>query len=275
MSKFGFIGTGNMAGALIAAAAAGGFGANCTLYNRTPAKAQALAQRYGCTVAQSAAEVAAGCDYLFLGVKPQQMAGLLAGLRTALAQRDAAGRQPVLVSMAAGLSIAQLKGFAGDERWPVVRIMPNTPCAIGQGIVFVTPDDDTPASAVQEIRTVLAACGQVMDATEHTLDLGSVVAGSTPAWACLFIEGLADGAVAAGMPRDMALACAAGAVKGAAALVLETGSHPGQLKDAVCSPGGSTIAGVRALEEKGVRGAAMDAVLAAAARINEMGRTPS
>lgn len=272
MSKYGFIGTGNMAGALIAAAAAGGFGPDCVLYNRTPAKAEALAAQHGCAVAGSAAAVAEACGYLFLGVKPGQMAGVVEGLRGALARRAAAGSRPVLVSMAAGVSAAQLKAWAGDEHWPVVRIMPNTPCAIGQGIVFLAPDADTPAAAAAEIRTVLARCGQVLEADEPLLDLGGVAAGCTPAWAYLFIEGLADGAVAAGMPRQTALACVAGAVKGAAAMVLETGSHPGRLKDAVCSPGGSTIAGVRALEAKGVRGAAMEAVLAAVARTKEMGR---
>lgn len=272
MSKYGFIGTGSMAGALVAAAAAGGFGADCMLYNRTAEKARALARQYGCAVAESAAALAARCDYIFLGVKPHQLAGVVEGVRTILAQRDAAGSRPVLVSMAAGVSLAKLKGFAGDEHWPVVRIMPNTPCAIGQGIVFVTPDADTPAPAAADIRAVLAGCGRVLDADEPTLDLGGVVAGCTPAWAYLFIEALADGAVAAGMPRALALQCAAGAVKGAAALVLETGQHPGQLKDAVCSPGGSTIAGVRALEERGLRGAAMAAVQAAVQRTGEMGR---
>lgn len=271
MGTYGFIGTGNMAAALLAAAAAGGFGPDCVLYNRTPAKAQALAAQYGCTVAASAAEAAEKADYLFLGVKPFQMVAVLEGLRPALAARRQQGQGPVLVSMAAGLSLARLKELAGVDL-PVMRIMPNTPCAIGKGIVFITPDADVAPGQTARVKALLAAAGSLLDLDEAMMDTGGVIAGCTPAWAYLFIEGLADGAVAAGMPRAQALACAAGAVEGAAALVRESGKHPGQLKDEVCSPGGSTIAGVRALEQHGVRGAAMDAVLAACARTQEMGK---
>lgn len=270
MSTYGFIGTGNMAAALLAAAAAGGFGPDCILYNRTPAKARALAARYGCTVAESANQAAAQADILFLGVKPHQMGSVLEELRPTLAGRGDGG--PVLVSMAAGVSLARLKELAGLDL-PVVRIMPNTPCAIGKGIVFVTPAADVEPGQVARVKALLAAAGSLLDLDESLMDAGGVIAGCTPAWAYLFIEGLADGAVAAGMPRAQALACAAGAVEGAAALVRESGKHPGQLKDEVCSPGGSTIAGVRALERHGVRGAAMDAVLAACERTAEMSGT--
>ena len=127
MSKYGFIGTGSMAGALVAAAAAGGFGADCMLYNRTAEKARALARQYGCAVAESAAALAARCDYIFLGVKPHQLAGVVEGVRTILAQRDAAGSRPVLVSMAAGVSLAKLKGLPGTSTGPWCASCPTLP----------------------------------------------------------------------------------------------------------------------------------------------------
>ena len=162
MGTYGFIGTGNMAAALLAAAAAGGFGPDCVLYNRTPAKAQALAAQYGCTVAASAAEAAEKADYLFLGVKPFQMAAVLEGLRPALAARRQQGQGPVLVSMAAGLSLARLKELAGVDL-PVMRIMPNTPCAIGKGIVFITPDADVAPGQTARVKALLAAAGSLLD----------------------------------------------------------------------------------------------------------------
>lgn len=268
MAKYGFLGTGNMAAALITAAAKGGCGPDCLLTNRTRAKAEALAAEYGCAVASGNLEVAETCEYIFLGVKPQMMAGVLAEIAPVLQKRMDGF---VLVSMAAGLTIDTLKRMVGFDA-PVVRIMPNTPCAIGMGVVLVTPDNTAAPAQVDEICNVLNAAGAIDRVDEKTLDAGSVVAGCTPAWAYLFIEGLADGAVEAGIPRPQALAYAAKAVEGAAALVLESGRHPGQLKDAVCSPGGSTIAGVHALERAGLRAAAMDAVKAAFDRTNEMAK---
>ena len=269
--KLAFLGTGNMGGALVAAAANGGHGTACILSNRTPQKAQALAQKYGCAMAASNSEAAGQAQYILLGVKPQMMAGLLAEIAPVLRRRQAEGDAFCLVSMAAGLSLARLAEMTGIA-CPIVRIMPNTPCAIGKGIVFITPDADVAPGQTARVKALLAAAGSLLDLDEAMMDTGGVIAGCTPAWAYLFIEGLADGAVAAGMSRAQALACAAGAVEGAAALVRESGKHPGQLKDEVCSPGGSTIAGVRALEQHGVRGAAMDAVLAACARTQEMGK---
>lgn len=271
MYKLGFIGTGNMGGALVAAAVKSGHAADCLLTNRTIAKAQALARQYGCAVAATNGEVAENAQYIMLGVKPHLMAGVLAEIAPVLAARAASGSRFVLVSMAAGLSTAALQQMAGGD-YPVLRIMPNTPCAIGQGMILVTPGAGVAAAEASEVCGLLAAAGRFDYIDESLMDAGSVVSGCVGAWADMFIEALADGAVQAGLPRAKAQEYAAQAVMGAAALVLQSGRHPGQLKDEVCSPGGSTIAGVRALEQNGLRGAAMDAVAAAFERTRQMGR---
>ena len=176
-----------------------------------------------------------------------------------------------LVSMAAGLSLARLAEMAGLA-CPIVRIMPNTPCAIGKGMTLVVKNEQASGAQAAELCTLLAAAGEFDVIDEGLMDAGSVISGCVGAWAQMFIEALADGAVEAGVPRAKAQKYAAGAVLGAAALALESGRHPGQLKDEVCSPAGSTIAGVHALERAGLRAAAMDAVAAAFARTKEMGK---
>ena len=177
----------------------------------------------------------------------------------------------MLVSMAAGLSIAALRQMAGGE-YPVIRIMPNTPCSIGKGMTLVTRSENAAEEDTDELCMLLQKAGRFDFVDESLFDAGSAAAGCSPAWAYMFIEALADGAVEAGLPRAKAMEYAAQAVYGAAAMVLETGLHPGALKDAVTSPAGSTIAGVRALEERGFRGAAMSAVRAAVERTKEMGK---
>lgn len=269
--KLAFLGTGNMGGALVAAAASGGHGAECILSNRTRQKAQALAQQYGCAVADTNVQAAQQAQYIMLGVKPQMMAGLLAEIAPVLQKRQAEADSFCLVSMAAGLSVARLAEMAGLE-CPIVRIMPNTPCAIGKGMTLVVKNECASEEQAQEVCDLLAAAGEFDRIDESLMDAGSVISGCVGAWVQMFMEGLADGAVEAGIPRAKAQKYAAGAVLGAAALALESGRHPGQLKDEVCSPAGSTIAGVHALERAGLRGAAMDAVAAAFARTKEMGK---
>lgn len=269
MKQLAFIGTGNMGGALARAAAAGGHAAECILSNRTRSKAQALADELGIAdVAESNADAARRAKYILLGVKPQMMAGVLEDIAPVLKER-ADGF--VLVSMAAGLTIETLRQMAGGE-YPVIRIMPNTPCAIGKGMTLVTQSDGVSQQDVDALCMLLQRAGRFDFVDEKLFDAGSAAAGCTPAWAYMFIEALADGAVEAGLPRAKAMEYAAQAVYGAAAMVLETGLHPGALKDAVTSPAGSTIAGVRALEERGFRGAAMSAVRAAVERTKEMGK---
>ena len=255
---FGFIGVGNMGGALAQAARRRLDGDRIVLSSHNPGKAGYLARKLEARTADNAA-VAGEADYLFLGVKPLMMETVLAEIAPVLAGRE--GRF-VRVSMAAGLSIADIRRMAGGE-YPVIRIMPNMPVGIGQGAVLYTLG---PGVTEEEKTAFLDAMGEAGEFTavpERLIDAGSAVAGCGPAFAALFIEALADGGVACGLPRAQAQALAAQMAAGTARMVLDTGVHPAVLKDAVCSPGGTTIQGVRALERGGFRSAVMEAVIAA------------
>ena len=266
--QFGFIGTGNMGGALAAAVCRRTAPEGVVLTNRTPGKAEALADKLGCAFSADNAAVARESRFLFLGVKPQMMAGMLAGIAPVLRERT---DRFVLVTMAAGLTCGQIRAMAGGD-WPVVRIMPNTPAAVGQGLILFSPAPDVTPEEAGELAAALSGGGLVEPLDEGLMDAGCSVSGCGPAFVCQFIEALADGGVACGVPRDKALRFAAQTLMGTAALMLSTGQHPGQLKDAVCSPGGSTIAGVLAAEEAGLRAAVSGAVTAAFRRNRELGK---
>ena len=259
MATYGFIGTGNMGGALARALCRTISPDQVFLTNRTREKAQALAEELGCSVALDNAAVAQSADFIFLGVKPQMMEGMLAEIAPVLAARETPF---VLVTMAAGLTIAAIQAMAGGA-YPVIRIMPNTPCAIGEGMTLYTCGEAVSADAEKRFLADMAGAGRFSALAEHLMDAGTCVSGCGPAFVDLFIEALADGGVACGLPRAQAMELAAQTVAGSARLVLESGQHPGALKDAVCSPGGSTIQGVRALEQRAFRSAVMEAVLAA------------
>ena len=263
--KMGFIGTGNMGSALARAAAKSG--ERMLLVNRTPEKAEALAAVLGAKVGTNL-QAAAACEYIFLGVKPQMLPALLDELRPALLERT---DRFLLVSMAAGVKTGTIRQALGFD-CPVVRIMPNLPVALGKGVVLISPDDTVTEDELTALEEALKPAGLLMRMPEDKLDAGSAVSGCGPAWVYQFIEALADGGVACGLPRAKAQEYAAQMVLGSAKLVLESGRHPGELKDAVCSPGGSTIQGVRVLEEHGFRGAVTDAVIAAYDKTKEMGK---
>jgi len=261
---FGFIGCGNMGGALARAVRKTVPGENILLSNRTPEKAEALAGELGAEASDNHT-LARRSDFLFLGVKPQMMEGMLSDIR-----RDLSGRSApcVLVTMAAGLSIQTVREMAGVS-FPVIRIMPNIPAAVGRGVVLCC-QDGVDEGDLKTFKAALSGAGLTDFIDEKLIDAGSAVSGCGPAFAAMMIEALADGGVACGLPRAKAQAYAAQTLLGTAALALETGSHPGQLKDAVCSPGGSTIQGVRALEARGFRGAVFEAVTAAWEKTREM-----
>lgn len=253
--EFGFIGCGNMGGAIAGAVCRAVGGEHVLLFNRTRAKAESLAGKLGCHVGTNAE--AAACDFVFLGVKPQMMGDMLADIRSVLARNPGS----VLVSMAAGLTTQRIREMAGGDH-PIIRIMPNTPAAIGEGMIqYCCLDVDE--TREQAFLRAMQPAGRLDQLPEHLIDAASAVSGCGPAFACMFLEALADGGVACGLPRGKAQEYAAQMLLGTAKLVLESGSHPGALKDAVCSPGGSTIQGVLALENHGFRSAAASAVIAA------------
>ena len=264
---FGFIGTGYMGCALATAVARKENCEGILLANRTVAKAEVLAAQLGCHVGTNA-DVAGNCRYIFLGVKPQMMAETLAPLQEVLKNR---ADRFILVTMAAGLTMERIAALAGGD-YPVIRIMPNTPCAIGEGMILYAANDQVTAEELAFFTDALSGAGVLDELSEHLIDAGSAVAGCGPAYLCQIVEALADGGVTCGLPRQKALLYAAQMVKGTGALILQSGQHPAALKDAVCSPGGSTIAGVRAMESGGVRSAMMEAVIAADKRNKELGK---
>jgi len=267
MATFGFLGAGNMGGALARAACKTLTPDKVILSSRSMEKARALAAELGCRTAESSA-VAEHADYLFLGVKPQMMAGLLKDLHPILKQR---ADRFLLVTMAAGLSIADIQRMAGGT-YPVIRIMPNTPASISEGMILYTCGTEVTKEEEAEFLHSMAGAGTFSALPENLIDAGCSVSGCGPAFVDLFIEALADGGVACGLPRAKALEFAAQTIVGSAKLLQETGAHPGVLKDAVCSPGGSTIQGVRVLEKAGFRSAVMEAVIAAFEKNQALGK---
>lgn len=262
---FGLIGSGNMGGAI--ARAVSQALRDGILADHDPQRAQALAQDLGFAHGTNQA-VAQDSHYLFLGVKPHLMGGMLEAIRPVLAGRQQA---PVLVSMAAGLTIAQIQEMAGGA-YPVIRIMPNTPVAVGQGVVLYRAGDNVTPEQLEGFLQVMSRAGKLFPIDESLMDVGAAVSGCGPAYAYLILDAMADGGVACGLPRPDAVRYAAQTLLGAAQMVLETGKHPAQLKNEVCSPGGSTIQGVRTLEQRAVPAAVMDAVIAACEKNAALGK---
>ena len=261
----GFIGCGNMGGALIEAASKVVTPACILISDRDQKKRDALVSRLGVT-ATTTEGIADSADYIFLGVKPQVFGNLFEELSPLLAKRE---KKPVLVTMAAGLSISTIEKMAGCT-CGVIRIMPNTPVAVGEGMILYTSNAQVDESQLEAFCGFLCAAGCMDRIDENKIDAASALSGCGPAFVYLFAEALADGAVECGLPREQAMLYAAQTIKGAAELMLQSGKHPGELKDAVCSPGGTTIAGVHALEDGGLRATAMGAVNAAYKRTLEL-----
>ncbi len=200
-----------------------------------------------------------------LAIKPQQLHAVIGDLRGDL------GSDKLILSIVAGATLPTLCTALGHQR--VIRIMPNTPSQVGASASAFSRGPSASAEDAAVVSALFGSVGKVFEVKESLLDAVTGLSGSGPAFVCLVIEALADGGVRAGLPRDVAQTLAAQTVLGTAKMVLETGKHPAQLKDEVASPGGTTIAGLHALEQAGVRGGLMDAVLAAARRAEELGKS--
>lgn len=256
--KYGFIGCGNMGSAI--AKAISSACSDLAVTDRS-GKAKSLGLPY-----TSAAEIAATADRIFLAVKPQMMAGVLENLKPVLQEK-----KPLLITMAAGLTMEKIDTMAGGG-FPVIRIMPNTPTAIGMGVIQYCANELVPQEVLEDWLSDMQKCGLLDPLDEKLIDAASALSGSGPAYMYVFLEALADGAVACGIPRAKAYEYAAMTMAGSAQMYLQTKQHPGALKDAVCSPAGSTIAGIRALEDGAFRAAAMNCVIATCNRNKELGK---
>lgn len=263
--KIGFIGTGNMGSALARAAAKGGH--TLLLANRTPAKAAALAKELGGTVCPNA-EAAETAELLFLGVKPQGLPGLAGELAPVLQARK--GNAPVVVSMATAVTLRELDAMLGGGL-PLIRIMPNTPAAVGAGTILYAAQNVTDAQ-LNAFRAVLAQAGLLLPLPEAQIDAASAISGCGPAFCFQFADALALGGVRAGLSYPDACRLAAQTMLGAAEMLLQGGEAPDVLKMRVCSPAGTTIEGVLALEQGGFSYTVQNAVTAAYRRTVEMTR---
>ncbi len=259
--KYGFIGCGNMGGAVAKALSR----ATKSIYvSDRSGKARILAEELG--IEYSTNEIiAAECERIFIAVKPHMVEDTLKPLRPMLEEK-----KPLLVSMAAGIEIKKIEKYAGTKL-PVIRIMPNTPTAVSKGIVAYCCNELVDEKLLNDWLSDMRFCGLVDPIEERLMDAVSALSGSGPAYMYMMIEALAEGAVTCGIPWDKAMAYAAMTMSGSAEMYLETRQHPAALKDAVCSPGGSTIVGLRKLEKNGFRAALMDCLISVYKKNKELG----
>lgn len=250
----GFIGAGNMAQAIIKGAIKKNVivADNVFVYDIDSEKTNALAESLGIHAADGLDALCQSSDIIVLCVKPAVMDNVLKQIK------DNIGKKP-LVSIAAGWSADRIRTIIGIDK-PVCRLMPNTPLMAGEGMSVFEAPCDVPADALCFIEHLFASLGRIAHVPASAMDAVTAVSGSGPAYVFMFIEALSDAGVLCGLPRDTAMTLAAQTVMGAAKMVLDSGSHPGMLKDAVCSPGGTTIEAVKSLERDGFRGAVIKAV---------------
>lgn len=255
--KLGFIGCGNMATAMIKGIIRNGIVAKEDIMGAdlSQASIDKIAGGMGIYVTTDNKEVAANVDVLVLSVKPQFYESVITEIK------DVVKEQQLIITIAPGKTLAWL-GEQFGKTVKIVRTMPNTPALVGEGITAACSNENVTPEELDTVTGILRGFGKCEVVPEHLMDVVTSVSGSSPAYVFMFIEAMADGAVADGMPRAQAYEFAAQAVLGSAKMVLETGKHPGELKDMVCSPGGTTIEAVRVLEEKGMRSAVFEAVKA-------------
>ncbi|EOW6643155.1 pyrroline-5-carboxylate reductase [Cronobacter muytjensii] len=265
--KTGFIGCGNMGKAILGGLLASGQARaeNVWVYTPSEESQAALKQEYGVNTASSAQEVAQAADIVIGAVKPNIMLKVMSDIASSL------NKDSLVVSIAAGITLDQLATVLGHDR-KIIRTMPNTPSLVGAGMTSITPNALVSDEDIQNVLAMFRSFGEAEVVAEYLIHPVVGVSGSAPAYVFMFIEAMADAAVLGGMPRAQAYKFAAQAVMGSAKMVLETGKHPGELKDMVCSPGGTTIEAVRVLEERGMRAAVIEAMAQCMAKSEKLSK---
>lgn len=270
--KVGFIGCGNMGSAMIGGILKNGLAGKSEIIAscKSEATKERISKELGITVTLDSVEVAEKADIIFLAIKPYQFDAVLPQINGKLEADQ------IVISVAAGKTLSMIEtalmSIEVAGKLKVVRAMPNTPALVGEAMTAITPNANLNEEDIAKVKALFESFGQVEVVPESMMNAVIGVSGSSPAFIYMLIEAMADAAVVEGMPRAQAYKFAAQSVLGSAKMVLETGMHPGALKDAVCSPGGTTIAGVEALEQCGFRGSVMEGIRATVAKAEEMSK---
>ncbi len=233
------------------------------IYDKDSVKTHEIGKSLGVRVSENSLKLMEDADVVILAVKPNIYKVVLEEIRGAVR------KDQIIVTIAAGINLAFVEGILGEDKH-IVRTMPNTPALVGEGMTAIVPGKGSREEDLQTVVEIFSGIGKVEVVPEYLIDAVIGISGSSPAYVYMFIEAMADGAVLAGMPRDKAYRFAAQAVLGSAKMVLESGKHPGELKDMVCSPGGTTIDAVISLERNGFRGVVVNAVEACIKKSRDM-----
>lgn len=263
--KIGFVGCGNMATAIIGGILEKGIlkKEDIKASTKTENSAKKVQETLGIECTTDNKKAVQDADVIFLAVKPQFCEEVIQEIKSEIKSEQ------VIISIAAGKKLEWLEAQFGAGH-KIIRTMPNTPALVGEGITGVCPNKEVTERELEDALVLLRSFGRAYTVTEKILDVVGAVSGSSPAFVFMFIEAMADGAVAEGMPRKQAYEFAAQAVYGSAKMVLETGMHPGELKDMVCSPAGTTIEGVGVLEERGMRSAVSESIRACVKKTKQL-----
>jgi len=264
--KIGFIGCGNMGMAMIGGIVNAGIvlGENVLIFDLDPEKTGKLKEEFGTTIINSTESLVRESDYIILAVKPNIYSAVLESIKIFVEDK-------VIITIAAGVTIEQVESIVGKDK-KIIRTMPNTPALVGEAMSAICYNDNISDEILKEVKSIYESFGKAEVVGEYLIDSVIGVSGSAPAYVFMFIEAMADAAVLGGMPRDKAYTFAAQAVYGAAKMVADTGKHPGELKDMVCSPGGTTIEAVRTMEKHGLRSAVIEGMMACIEKSQKMSK---
>ncbi|MDO5479752.1 MAG: pyrroline-5-carboxylate reductase [Clostridia bacterium] len=253
--KIGFIGAGNMGSAIIGGIVEKIKNAEIIVSDNSESARKAICQKFGAVEAKTNKDAANSSEILFLAVKPNVLDAVISEIK------DFVSAETLIISIVAGKSIEYMENAFGKDI-KLIRVMPNTPALVGEGMSALCKNQNVSDLDLENALEIFNSLGRAEVVAENIMDAVTAVSGSAPAYIFMLIEAMADGAVAGGMARNQAYNFAAQTVLGSAKMVLETGKHPAELKDMVCSPGGTTIDAVKVLEEKGFRCAVIDAMKA-------------